>query len=851
MQFFRFEPMKNVLLFSILITAFQLFAQSDNYRFRQYAKNHQETITPFALPNEGRPTLQFLEEWKIPVKYITKEWIYVSMTPAAIEKALKEKKIQHFHFEFAPPALLTDSARIAQKVDEVHRGDSPLHHGYTGKNVLIGYVDQGIDWNHPDFRDENDKPRVIRYWDHTAPTNSNSPQPYGYGQVCDSISIINGTCPLTEFGTYHGSTVAGAGSGNGRANGKNKGMAPDSKIIAVETNFNLQNWTLSVADACDYIFKVADTLGIPAVVNLSVGSYYGSHDGRDPASARMEALLDEKPGRIIVCAAGNSGKNGKYHVRGTNNGGDTSFVWLTSNPSNQVAPNSVFFELWADKSDFTNIQFAFKGLESTTLHSGNYTSFRPPFNTSSPVIDTIKGVNGNKLAIAETYCELINNTYHLEVLIRNIDSLNHYYEFATRGTGRYDIWSGSWSNLNDFVTQLPSEHVYPSISKYNNPDSLQTLVSSWACSDKVITVGNIRNRLTHLNNNGTYHPNNDPTPVGTISPGSSRGPSRQGSMKPDIVASGDLMMAAAPLFMRADPMYNSALEPGGWHARNGGTSMASPVVAGIAALYLEKCNNFTYADFKRDIRLTATEDAVTGTIPNYIYGYGKTNAFKLLVENGQVLGDSVFCEVGLLQTAVVGAHTVDSVRWGQTSTSVNPFLINASGNYEFEIYFENRCYSHIRKTIEEGIRPDTPQISINGNILSSSPADNYQWYHNGNPIPGANASTCVITEGGSYVVSTTGESGCTSYSWPYISSLSVDEPEDNKEIRVYPNPTPGEFLIAGLKEGDLVKLYDINGKEIPVHHFNSAFNISSLAQGVYILSIQRNFEFRHIKIIRK
>ncbi len=83
---------------------------------------------------------------------------------------------------------------------------------------------------------------------------------------------------------------------NGLANGTNKGFAPESDLIIVETDFNqtVNNWKLTIADACDYIFKVADSLGKPAVINLSLGDYYGTHDATDPAAELIETLLDEK-----------------------------------------------------------------------------------------------------------------------------------------------------------------------------------------------------------------------------------------------------------------------------------------------------------------------------------------------------------------------------------------------------------------------------------------------------------------------------------------------------------------------------------------------------------------------------
>jgi hypothetical protein len=120
-------------------------------------------------------------------------------------------------------------------------------------------------------------------------------------------------------------------------------------LIIVETDFNLPNWTLTIADACDYIFKVADSLGRPAVINLSLGSYLGSHDGNDPASEYIEKLVTDKKGRIIVSAAGNSGAWGKYHVHGDIDA-DTSFVWMLPNPANQIKSNAMYMDLWADSS---------------------------------------------------------------------------------------------------------------------------------------------------------------------------------------------------------------------------------------------------------------------------------------------------------------------------------------------------------------------------------------------------------------------------------------------------------------------------------------------------------------------
>ena len=98
---------------------------------------------------------------------------------------------------------LADSSRAHHFVNEVHSGNAPLGVAYTGRDVIIGVVDQGIDWLHPDFIDANGNTRVLRYWDQ-ASSGPTPPAPYGYGQEWDSTDINNGTCTSTEEASAHG-----------------------------------------------------------------------------------------------------------------------------------------------------------------------------------------------------------------------------------------------------------------------------------------------------------------------------------------------------------------------------------------------------------------------------------------------------------------------------------------------------------------------------------------------------------------------------------------------------------------------------------------------------------------------
>ena len=843
--------MSKFLLLSFVICSNFLFSQADNFRFVKLLETNPHTPVSFAIKNEGAKTLSYLRDNKINAKYITKNWVYVTISPQKIAEDQKGGKIEQFYFEFAPATALNDNdtARVWHHVNEVHQGAGDLTTGYTGKNVIIGYVDQGLDWNHPDFRDANNHTRVIKYWDHSATSSASSPAPYGYGQLCDSTAIANGTCPYTENSTGHGTTVTGAGSGNGLANGKAKGMAPDSKIIVVETNFELPNWTLTVADACDFIFKTADSLGLPAVVNLSVGSYYGSHDGNDPASEMMESLLDEKPGRIIIGAAGNGGKQGNYHQQATVTS-DTSFVWFKNNPTNQIAPNSIYFDLWADSVDFKDVQFGFGAdMPSPNYKFRGYSNFHPGIVTAvQPLRDTIYSPSGNRLAVIEIYTEMLNSTFHMEALLTKLDSTNYLFRFSTTGSGKYDLWSGKWAQLNDMVSDIPSAAVYPAILKYKLPDSLQTVVSSWNCSEKMISVANMRNRNTHITKTGAPYVSTDTTPAGKLSPGSSKGPSRLGVVKPDITASGDLMISSAPLFMLSNPSYTGAIDIDGWHGRNGGTSMASPVIAGIAALYLEKCKSSTYADFKRDLIQNAYQDAYTGTSPNFGYGYGKADAYKTLVHSGKLVHDSVYCGFDVPITAVAGT-SIDSVRWSNGLTG-NTIFANQEGTYSATIYYNGSCKAIATTILPLGTPPASPTVSLTGNTFTASLCDNYQWHHNNVLMPGETNQTLTISMGGSYMVSTTNISGCTVFSYPYSTTLGVKE-VSNTSIQAFPNPTKNVVNLKGVTENDQLSLCDALGKQIQIKQLNNnEIDLTNCQKGVYFLTITRKTDIIYLKLIR-
>lgn len=838
----------------ILFCSLTSLAQVDNFKFRKLLAEQPDVLMAFAVTNSGNLD-RLLATKEISVKQVTREWIYIQAKPIWIEQAMKSQVIQSFYLEFSLPKALNDSTLVKHYVKPVHQGLGGLQIPYTGKDVIVGFVDQGLDYNHGDFKDQNGNTRVLYYWDHTLPYDAvRTPQPYGYGQVWDANDIQSGNCGSMEESSAHGTSVTGAGVSNGLANGQEKGMAPDAKIIVIETNFNLPNWTLTVADACDFIFQKANELGLPAVVNLSVGSYLGSHDGTDPAAVLMDNLLDAQTGRIIVCAAGNSGSWGKYHVHGDIDT-DTSFVWVKPNPGSQLGANTVYLDLWTDLTD-AGWNYAI----AANKGSGNFqqraqTIYRAANSGLGTVIRDTLWNGSNRIATMEIYPEIVGSNLHIEFYLNHVDSTSYLYALKTTGSGQYDAWSGSESiSLNDMLTTgLPSAGIYPNIQHYHMPDSLQTIVSSWNCSPKVVTVGNIRNRYSHIDKNGNVYLPNPPnyTAVGQLTPASAKGPTRHGVIKPDVSACGDVSLSAGPFWLLNDPGYNAAVDIDGLHVRNGGTSMASPVVAGIAALYLEKCTKGNYQSFLDAIHSTAFTDAFTGTIPNNAYGYGKIHALNMMLQSNfttTITAASPFCPG---DSAFSTASVPYTIRWMNGSTSYNSAL-TTSGDAYFIAYDQHGCKSYSDTIPVVALSaPPAPVIYVNGTLLSTDPYPSLQWYENGTAIPGAtNASYTITLPSSSYfTVARTSTDGCEVFSEPYNPSLGIEELAN--QINVYPNPTQGTVNIdASVPVSDVLVL-DVQGRTVKkVADGKHEVSVSELESGTYYLVIHTDVQYFQVKIVK-
>jgi gliding motility-associated-like protein len=676
-------------------------SQSLNPIYKKLLDSLPNKVYGFAI-EKSEDLKKVINDNDILIKYESETHFFVNAPLKWMDENSKLGNIPRYSFDPMQAELLGDTVRARRFVDPVHLGSGGLTQPYTGKDVVIGFIDYGIEINHPDFIEANGDTRILRLWDQT---NGSSFSSYGYGKLWDSTSINNGSCTFPSTND-HGSTVAGVGAGNGLANGKNKGVAPDANIVFINLDLSA-GYQARIVDACDYIFKYADSLGLPAVVNIGIGSPYGGgHDGNDPFTEYVESLITAKNGRIVIASAGNYGDYGNYHLRGEVTP-DTTFTWFKPNPS---FGNIVYFEVFSDTSA-SHFNFSIGANKSSgTYEFRGRSNFRDTYDQLGLVVaDTIW--NGtNMIASYQTYSELVDSAYHLEIYIDRIDSVNYNFSFLTEGlSDSYDLWNATNVLTNDIVENIPSSSVLPEIVNYQLPDSLNTLAAYFMNSEKIISVGNFNNRQGYTDFNGNFQDFSS-FPSGQINPTSSRGPNRLGYMKPDVSANGNLSFAAAALSTLSNPgLYDKILQEG-WHYRNGGTSMAAPVISGMAALYLEKCSSASYMDFKRDVIRASEKDIHTGPTPNYSYGYGKPNALKLMLDKDSLAidGGPYLCSTPLnLSSDLASYLSLDSVVWSTTDNSIS-LNVNSPGFYSAEIFYGNGCKAYSDTLEVLSILPSVP-----------------------------------------------------------------------------------------------------------------------------------------------
>ena len=221
--------------------------------------------------------------------------------------------------------------------------------GLSGAGTLVGIIDSGIDYAHPDFRNNDGTTRIALLWDQTIPdgvfTEEQINEALNAGSVAERLRIV----PSTDQ-SGHGTAVAGIAAGNGRASGgRYRGVAYESKLMVVKLGNSVGRSfprTTNLMTAMDFLARSALERELPMAVNISFGNNYGAHDG----SSLLEKYLDTIAGYwklSIVTGMGNEGA-ARGHIAGRlTQKGAAQTVEFAVGPGER----SISLQLWKNYSD--------------------------------------------------------------------------------------------------------------------------------------------------------------------------------------------------------------------------------------------------------------------------------------------------------------------------------------------------------------------------------------------------------------------------------------------------------------------------------------------------------------------
>jgi len=452
--------------------------------------------------------------------------------------------------------------------------------GLTGKGVIIGVIDSGIDPKHPAFAG-----RILSLWDQTLPGPGVKEGAYG-AELKDSLLTVS------QDTDGHGTHVAGIASGADATYG---GVAPDAELVIVKSD--LQD--AHIADAVRYVFRVAEELGRPAVVNLSLGGHADAHDGSDSLSKIIDS--ESGPGRIVCCAAGNEG-NDNIHGQAKIACGRMKGMRFNV-PLNQVG--IVWLNAWYSKDSQLEV--------SLRSPNGFVTPFQKIITDGNPAVD--HQLPDARVQIVTPGPDPANGDYNFFVQIRGNGPspvMGGVWQLRVRNTSSKDARLDVWT-LDDTSSVFFTGTSVKDAVKIGAPGSANSAITVAAYTTKV-KYTDIDNQAREMG----LEPN-------CISEFSSEGPLRNDVQKPDVAAPGAMIVSA----LSANANFDRSMTVNSKFVAMAGTSMATPFVTGLIALLLQRDRNLDPQAVKEILRNNSSIPGKPAGTFDHKWGYGLINTENL------------------------------------------------------------------------------------------------------------------------------------------------------------------------------------------------------------------------------
>ncbi len=638
---------------------------------------------------DGEEDLSALRTAGVKVNARFDNFVTVQIPASAMTEVMSMTCVREISFA-RPLSLHNDSARSLSCIDRVHDGQgmvAPL----TGRGVIVGIIDTGIDFNHVNLCGIDGKTRVKAVY---MPCDTTGPRPVVGGDTLpgscyespDMIAMLT-----TDFnGTSHGTHTLGTAAGSYRANGW-YGVATEADLVAC----GMPGDSLSdanVANALKYIFDYADRVNKPCVVNMSIGTNEGPNNGTSFMCRTFEALSG--PGRICVLSAGN---DGNVPVRFNHRlAGDGDVVTTLMRGKSSGTQHNGYVSMWSDGASVHRSRLvAINRGDNSIGYASPWIGLQDEdsvFTLSSEVEPDFARFFTGEVQFASAMepqfnqaGDRIGDRFHSFWIFDA--TISSDYLLGLQYTSSDEVELVGWSTKDDYFDTFGIDGMVGG--------STQGSISDLATTDSVISVGAYCSRKSYYDSNNELYTYNRCTPD-DIAYFSSYGPDESGIERPDLCAPGFAVISSANRYH--DSSHYQHMPPGVTvsgveypYSVIYGTSMSAPVVTGVIAMMLQLNPSLTVSDVREAFRASSVKDAFVTGGDHSKWGFGKLDAWSAVdavighcLLPGDVNNDR---EVNIADVMAI----VDILLRGNDAADAST-LVRADVNHDLEILFSDINY---------------------------------------------------------------------------------------------------------------------------------------------------------------
>ena len=512
--------------------------------------------------------------------------------------------------DLAVPYIAAEHARM--------EGQGPGGTTLDGTGVYVGIVDTGLDVTHRDFRDADGHTRVAWLLDLSMKPRDGDARDKKYGgRVFDRAQLqalldAKAYDALPDDPDGHGTHVAGIAASNGGDSKTFIGVAPAADLVIVRATRD-ESGSIDEVDAVTgtaFVFDMAAADKKPAVVNLSLGSQFGPHDGTS-SFERSLAALAKGPGRAVIVAASNEGGSPIHTSLRVSPGTKFEIPIRMDGSDGKGAPyRAAQVFAWINLRDDGDVRIGLKSpsgdqwLESVSKGDGREV-------TPDGLLVQIINDSDSSVIPHDTHAAIVTFRGALPV---------GDYKLVLEGNGAIEAWLQGIGDASDGA----------GAAYFPQGGQIEGTIGVPASSEALIAVGCVGVR-TSYKHGPIKEVSVTAVPPGTRCYYSSAGPSATGALRPDVLAPGYFFISA--LAHTADAKIplgeftnDQVADNTHQHAALSGTSMSTPFVTGATALLLQKDPTLTQEDVRAALQAGArrlTDDAAPpALLRDYAKGAG-------------------------------------------------------------------------------------------------------------------------------------------------------------------------------------------------------------------------------------